>query len=334
MVGKYVDLTDAYKSLNEALHHGGIANEAKVEIVYVDSEKLEDAERARPRGRHPGAPRLRLARRRGQDPRGALRPRAPRAVLRHLLRHADGGDRVRAPRGGARGRELGGGGPRDAAPGDRAAARAARRRGQGRHHAPRRLALRRARGHARLRGLRHAARSPSATATATSSTPSTATALSRAGLVLSGTSPDGRLVEIVELEDHPWFLGCQFHPEFQSTPFRPHPLFVAFIAAAAEEAGRAGVAPPCWLIIRVSGALAQLVRAPCSHRGGQWFESTTPHHPARLRGPVAQLDRAPASEAGGRRFESCLGHHSLAHVEVPGSVRVSASERRPDGARE
>jgi CTP synthase len=61
--------------------------------------------------------------------------------------------------------------------------------------------------------------------------------LSRAGLVLSGTSPDGRLVEIVELEDHPWFLGCQFHPEFQSTPFRPHPLFVAFVAAAAGKRG-------------------------------------------------------------------------------------------------
>jgi CTP synthase len=56
--------------------------------------------------------------------------------------------------------------------------------------------------------------------------------LSRAGLVLSGTSPDGRLVEMVELADHPWFVGCQFHPEFKSTPFRPHPLFVAFIGAA------------------------------------------------------------------------------------------------------
>jgi CTP synthase len=50
--------------------------------------------------------------------------------------------------------------------------------------------------------------------------------------VLSGTSPDGRLVEIIEVADHPWFLGCQFHPEFASTPFRPHPLFVAFIGAA------------------------------------------------------------------------------------------------------
>jgi CTP synthase len=55
--------------------------------------------------------------------------------------------------------------------------------------------------------------------------------LAEAGLVLSGTSPDGRLVEVVEVEDHPWFVACQFHPEFASTPFRPHPLFVDFIAA-------------------------------------------------------------------------------------------------------
>jgi CTP synthase len=56
--------------------------------------------------------------------------------------------------------------------------------------------------------------------------------LEEAGLVVSGTSPDGNLVEIVELADHPWFLGCQFHPEFQSKPMQPHPLFRDFIKAA------------------------------------------------------------------------------------------------------
>src|SRR5262249_16214541 len=54
------------------------------------------------------------------------------------------------------------------------------------------------------------------------------------GLVLSGLSPDKRLVEIVELKNHPYFLGCQFHPEFQSRPFAPHPLFRRFIRAAVE----------------------------------------------------------------------------------------------------
>ncbi len=56
--------------------------------------------------------------------------------------------------------------------------------------------------------------------------------LKTAGLVISGVSPDGGLVEIVELKGHPWFLGCQFHPEFKSTPRNPHPLFSAFIKAA------------------------------------------------------------------------------------------------------
>ena len=51
------------------------------------------------------------------------------------------------------------------------------------------------------------------------------------GFVISGTSPDGTLVEMIELKDHPWFLACQFHPEFQSKPNSPHPLFKGFIAA-------------------------------------------------------------------------------------------------------
>ncbi|MBG0789576.1 MAG: CTP synthase [Desulfovibrionaceae bacterium] len=55
------------------------------------------------------------------------------------------------------------------------------------------------------------------------------------GMVLSGTAPDESLVEIVELPDHPWFLGCQFHPEFKSNPMNPHPLFREFIRAAKTE---------------------------------------------------------------------------------------------------
>ncbi|MFP4315210.1 MAG: CTP synthase [Desulfovibrionales bacterium] len=56
-----------------------------------------------------------------------------------------------------------------------------------------------------------------------------------AGLEVSGLSPDEALVEIVEIKDHPWFLGCQFHPEFKSNPMRPHPLFREFIRAAKEN---------------------------------------------------------------------------------------------------
>jgi CTP synthase len=54
------------------------------------------------------------------------------------------------------------------------------------------------------------------------------------GLTLSGLSPDESLVEIIELQTHPWFIGCQFHPELQSRPTRPHPLFASFIGAAVE----------------------------------------------------------------------------------------------------
>src|SRR5690606_24536231 len=59
--------------------------------------------------------------------------------------------------------------------------------------------------------------------------------LEAAGFVFSGTSPDGRLVEIVELEEHPWFVACQFHPEFTSRPTRPQPLFYGFVEAAIKN---------------------------------------------------------------------------------------------------
>ncbi len=62
--------------------------------------------------------------------------------------------------------------------------------------------------------------------------------LADGGMVFSGTSPDGRLVEILELPDHPWFVGCQFHPDVKSRPTRPHPLFRAFVGAALESRHR------------------------------------------------------------------------------------------------
>jgi len=61
-------------------------------------------------------------------------------------------------------------------------------------------------------------------------------AMEQAGLVISGTSPDGRLVEIIELRDHPWYCASQFHPEFKSRPLRPQPLFRDFVGAAVEQA--------------------------------------------------------------------------------------------------
>jgi CTP synthase len=66
------------------------------------------------------------------------------------------------------------------------------------------------------------------------------------GLRLTGQTPDGMYVEICEIADHPWYLGCQFHPEFKSKPLEPHPLFTSFIGAALKhrEAKLAPAAPP------------------------------------------------------------------------------------------
>ncbi|HIP83401.1 MAG TPA: CTP synthase [Desulfocapsa sulfexigens] len=61
--------------------------------------------------------------------------------------------------------------------------------------------------------------------------------LEEKGLIISGASPDNNLVEIVEIADHPWYLGCQFHPEFKSKPMQPHPLFTGFIAASIKHKG-------------------------------------------------------------------------------------------------
>jgi CTP synthase len=55
------------------------------------------------------------------------------------------------------------------------------------------------------------------------------------GMIISGTSPSGNIVEMMELPNHPWFVACQFHPEFKSRPNRPHPLFMGFVNAAIKN---------------------------------------------------------------------------------------------------
>jgi CTP synthase len=62
--------------------------------------------------------------------------------------------------------------------------------------------------------------------------------LEEKGLRPGGLSPDGKLVELVEYSDHPWFVGCQFHPEFKSRPMDPHPLFASYIKACVENKNR------------------------------------------------------------------------------------------------
>ena len=88
-----------------------------------------------------------------------------------------------------------------------------------------------------VRLLKHTDKSrfPNATVTATNSTTTTGRPSPPRGLVLSGLSPDGRLVETVELADQPFFVGVQYHPEFKSRPNHAHPLFKGFVQAALER---------------------------------------------------------------------------------------------------
>jgi CTP synthase len=238
MVGKYVDLTESYKSLNEALHHGGFANKARVNIEYVDSEKLDDPTVLAgadgilvphgfgSRGAEGKVVAVRYARERGVPYFGIcygmqmavieyarhvagfegansveIDPRTPHPVIDLLPEQRGVETKGATMRLGAW--------PCVLRPGTRAYEAYGEEKVSERH--------------------RHRYEF----------NPDYRDRLSAAGLVLSGTSPDGRLVEIVELAGHPWFLGCQFHPEFRSTPFHPHPLFTAFVAAAMRQgAGR------------------------------------------------------------------------------------------------
>ena len=247
IVGKYLDLPDAYKSLNEALTHAGIQHRTAISVTYVDAEQLEEegCERAGRCPCDPSAGRLWRTRLRGQDPGRLLRPRAQRALPRHLLRTACRGHRLRPQRGRAGQRPLHGDQSQHAASGDRPGFRVAgsrrhhrapqRRRRHGRHHAPGRTALSAGRCEPRRRLVRHAAvqeRHRHRYEVNNRYVP----VLAERGLVIAGRSEGDDLVEMIELRDNDWFVACQFHPEFNSSPRDSHPLFRGFIAAANRHA--------------------------------------------------------------------------------------------------
>ncbi len=238
MVGKYVELTESYKSLNEALHHGGFANRARVRIEYVDSEKLDDPGPLAhadgilvphgfgERGAEGKIAAVRFARERG-IPFFGICFGMQLAVIEYA-RHVAG-------LSGANSTEVDPKTPHpviDLLPEQRAVADKGATMRLGAWPCLLHAGTRAAAAYGREKvSERHRHRFEF--------NPDYRERLERAGLVLSGSSPDGRLVEVVELADHPWFLGCQFHPEFKSTPFRPHPLFVAFVAAAGGSAASA-----------------------------------------------------------------------------------------------
>jgi CTP synthase len=234
VVGKYVHLKDSYKSLHEALVHGGLANEVHVELEYIDSEQIERGSAAAllsgldgilvpggfgDRGVEGKIAAIRYARENNVpffgiclgmqlaviefarhlcNLKGAnsteFQKDAPHPVIDLMPDQRGVKDKGGTMRLGAYPCTLLSG------------SRAAQIYGAGE------ISERHRHRYEFNNDFREQ--------------------LGKAGLVLSGTSPDGRLVEIVELPDHPHFIGCQFHPEFKSRPMNAHPLFSHFVGAA------------------------------------------------------------------------------------------------------
>jgi CTP synthase len=234
MVGKYVEFPDAYKSLNEALLHGGIANEAKVDIVYIHAEDLEGGGFPHElfdvdallvpigfghRGTEGKIRAIRFAREQKVPFFGICLGLQCMVIefARNVcgIRHATSSEfdpetehaliyKLRDLLGVE---ALGG----------------TMRLGAYPCRLKEGTLARRIYGTAEI-SERHRHRYEV--------NQKYLPTLAEHGLVVSGLSPDGKFVEMIELADHPWFLGCQFHPEYTSRPTEPHPLFVSYIAAA------------------------------------------------------------------------------------------------------
>ena len=241
VVGKYTGYEDSYKSLNEALYHGGFANRLRINIQWVESEALEQEGGLRLlEGAHgilvPGGFGSRGTRGMMKAAEYARRSKMP--YLRHLLRLPVGDRRVRAQRLHARGRRL------DRSRRGRAAQVIYKLRDLlgvddlGGTMRLGRYECELAPGSLARADLRRRPDLTSGTAIASSSTACTSRALREKGMRISGRSPDGKFVEIAELPGHPWFVAVQFHPEFQSRPLKPHPLFASFVEAAQRAEAR------------------------------------------------------------------------------------------------
>ena len=154
--------------------------------------------------------------------------------------------------------------------------------------------------------------------------------LEEAGLVFSGTSPDGRLVEMIELPDHPWFVAGQFHPEFRSRPTRPHPLFRDFVGAAtafADDRDRSAAAPAPSPGVRSDGV-------PAHRNGGEPTQAPT-QAPASTSGstlaPGSTSAPAPAPGPTGIPVPASAGTvgRPPAEPEAPAVPRVPIVDANP-----
>jgi CTP synthase len=249
LVGKYVNLTDSYKSLNEALSHGGIANDSKVNLTFVDSETIDDESCSQllvdadgilvpggfgARGVEGKICAAKYARvnkvpffgiclgmqiavaefaRNVADMPGAHSQEfdvdTPYPVIYLMVEWYD--DKIGSIQRRDVSSDKGG----------------TMRLGAYPCIIKRETLAHQAYGVAEI-SERHRHRYEFNNAYKE--------VLEKNGLVISGTSPNGELVEMIEVKDHPWFLGCQFHPEFKSRPMDPHPLFTEFIRAVLEHA--------------------------------------------------------------------------------------------------
>ena len=245
IVGKYVDLTESYKSLNEALYHGGVGNDARVKLTFVDSEKLEedncdDLLEGADGILVPGGFGTRGIEGKIYAARYARTNKIPyfgiclgmQIAVIEFARHVAGLTEAHSSefneltpdpviylmlewfdeRTGTTQRR------------DESSDKGATMRlGAYPCHLVKDTLAFRAYGKKEI-SERHRHRYEFNN--------DYTDRLTESGLVISGTSPNGDLVEIIEIKDHPWFLGCQFHPEFKSRPMDPHPLFRDFIEAA------------------------------------------------------------------------------------------------------
>ncbi|MCX7280149.1 MAG: CTP synthase [Alphaproteobacteria bacterium] len=245
VVGKYMQVKDSYKSLSEALTHGGLANNVKVHLDWIDSEVFERDDVASfleevdgilvpggfgERGTEGKIGAVCFARERkvpffgicyglhmavieaardlaGLEGAGTSEIGTPKHPVIGLMTEWVKGNQVesRAADGDMGGTMRLGAYPATLTPGSRVAEVYGTTEISERHR------------HRYEVNTNYAKQ------------------LSQHGMVVSGWSPDGRLPEIMEIPDHPWFIGVQFHPELKSRPLEPHPLFTSFIAAAVQK---------------------------------------------------------------------------------------------------
>ena len=247
VVGKYTDLTESYKSLNEALYHGGFANNSKVHLVFIDSETIKPDNCAEKLGEADG-----ILVPGGFGPRGvegkilacryARENKVPyfgiclgmQVAVAEFARNVAGLE-------GANSSEF----DKDAG---HPVIYLMREWYDERTGSVQKRDVTSDKGGTMRLGAYSCSLIRNTLAFAAYGEENISErhrhryefnnkyreALEKAGLIISGVSPNGELVEIVEIKDHPWFLGCQFHPEFKSRPENPHPLFREFIKASLD----------------------------------------------------------------------------------------------------